>query len=395
MSTTIRLGSSRLSYLCSLSPSSTLSSFPQTITRVCCNRLRLLGPIRTYLTEQSLFINHRVYGRTLIAGHARLSKSFCLPSQMYDRVDKSALSSLFIISRCSYATAVQTTSGSEIRVRYEHGLAILSVPLPSRDENCLFTVRPITSTLGDFIDQLQAEDRGVDYAAVYSLEGERIAKTTAIDILFRTDFQLHINHQVYHVKVPEVSVEHMQEVSDVKNTIVKLYRALNVEQFQIEQERQLLARLEHLRTEVSPLEKIKTELEQKAVKRVQVLTWLGLGLMGVQFGFLARLTWWEYSWDIMEPVTYFVGYASLMAMFAYYVVTKQEYTFPEVRDREYLLTMHREANKKRLDLERYNKLRNEIAQTEYDIARLRDPLQLNLPLQHLAKKIVPDSDPFK
>jgi hypothetical protein len=35
-------------------------------------------------------------------------------------------------------------------------------------------------------------------------------------------------------------------------------------------------------------------------------TWAGLALMGVQFGALARLTWEEYSWDIMEPITYFV-----------------------------------------------------------------------------------------
>ena len=45
--------------------------------------------------------------------------------------------------------------------------------------------------------------------------------------------------------------------------------------------------------------------------------------MGFQFGILARLTWWEYSWDIMEPVTYFVTYGTIMAMTAYYVVTKQ------------------------------------------------------------------------
>ncbi len=35
-------------------------------------------------------------------------------------------------------------------------------------------------------------------------------------------------------------------------------------------------------------------------------TWAGLALIGVQFGALARLTWEEYSWDIMEPTTYFV-----------------------------------------------------------------------------------------
>ena len=46
-------------------------------------------------------------------------------------------------------------------------------------------------------------------------------------------------------------------------------------------------------------------------------------MMGLQFGVLARLTWWEYSWDIMEPVTYFVTYGTTIAMYAYYVCTKQ------------------------------------------------------------------------
>ena len=64
-------------------------------------------------------------------------------------------------------------------------------------------------------------------------------------------------------------------------------------------------------------------MEKVAEKRTIVLKWLGLGLMAVQFGVLARLTWWEYSWDVMEPVTYFVGYGTAIAMFAYYVVTKQ------------------------------------------------------------------------
>jgi len=64
-------------------------------------------------------------------------------------------------------------------------------------------------------------------------------------------------------------------------------------------------------------------LEKKAEKRTRCLSWIGLALMGTQFGFMARLTWWEYSWDVMEPVTYFVGYATAIAMFAYYVVTRQ------------------------------------------------------------------------
>lgn len=45
--------------------------------------------------------------------------------------------------------------------------------------------------------------------------------------------------------------------------------------------------------------------------------------MCLQFGILSRLTWCEYSWDIIEPVTYFIGYGTLMGMFAYYIVTRQ------------------------------------------------------------------------
>lgn len=67
----------------------------------------------------------------------------------------------------------------------------------------------------------------------------------------------------------------------------------------------------------------KVELDQKAYRKSNMLTWLGLGLMSVQFGVLARLTWWEYSWDIMEPVTYFVTYGTGMATYAYFVLTKQ------------------------------------------------------------------------
>ena len=64
----------------------------------------------------------------------------------------------------------------------------------------------------------------------------------------------------------------------------------------------------------------------------------------------------------------------------------QEYIFPDVYDRETLLNIHKNAKKTNLDINKYNKLRDAIAQTEYDLQRLRDPLQLQLPIQHLLPK---------
>lgn len=66
------------------------------------------------------------------------------------------------------------------------------------------------------------------------------------------------------------------------------------------------------------------------------MTWVGLGLMGVQFGILARLTWWEYSWDIMEPVTYFVTYGTAMAAYAYYCLTKQVNTVDDLNFQNFI-----------------------------------------------------------
>jgi hypothetical protein len=40
------------------------------------------------------------------------------------------------------------------------------------------------------------------------------------------------------------------------------------------------------------------ELDVKAGRKANMLSWVGLGLMSVQFGVLARLTWFEYSWDV-------------------------------------------------------------------------------------------------
>lgn len=53
----------------------------------------------------------------------------------------------------------------------------------------------------------------------------------------------------------------------------------------------------------------------------RIVQWGGLAYMSVQFGILARLTWWEYSWDIMEPVTYFITYSGIIGMYCYFLLT--------------------------------------------------------------------------
>lgn len=55
----------------------------------------------------------------------------------------------------------------------------------------------------------------------------------------------------------------------------------------------------------------------------------------------------------------------------------QEYILPEVKDRQYLITLHKRAKKVGLDLDRYNQVKEQIYTIESDLRRLRDPLQVS------------------
>ncbi|XP_005096639.1 calcium uniporter protein, mitochondrial [Aplysia californica] len=277
---------------------------------------------------------------------------------------------------------------TDVTVDIRDGLPVVALPLPSRKESCEFTLKPISQTVGDFVRFIKEEDGGVDTVTFFTAEGNRIAKSTTIDVLMRSDFKLSINEEKYDVSPPvlcPVSSEDAQTMTDVKQLISKLYSTLNVENHQLERENEILQRLEDLNMQIAPLEQKSQNLFLRANNNTNRLSWLGLGMMGLQFGILARLTWWEYSWDIMEPVTYFVTYGTSMAMFAYFVLTKQEYIFPDARDRQFLIKFYKLAKKEDLDVDKYNELREAITEAEHDLRRLRDPLQMHLPIREMEK----------
>ncbi|XP_039486814.1 calcium uniporter protein, mitochondrial isoform X2 [Drosophila santomea] len=279
------------------------------------------------------------------------------------------------------------TCNEDIYVEYVNGMPHMTVRLPSRNELCQFALKPISHNVGDLLAMLRAEDRGIDRAAVINRHGVRIASSCTIESLLDDSFSIQINNRTLDVNPPKrdkVTLESMDKVGDVRKVIAQLYEAFNVGEYQLEKSNQLAKELETLRYELEPLEEKKLELSKKAARRTNFMTWMGLGLMSVQFGILARLTWWEYSWDIMEPVTYFVTYGTTMAMYAYYCVTKREYMMEDVKNREFSLTLYRNAKKVQFDVEHYNELKRKSAELEYNLRRINDPLNMQLP-SHLVR----------
>ncbi|XP_031560692.1 calcium uniporter protein, mitochondrial-like [Actinia tenebrosa] len=269
-----------------------------------------------------------------------------------------------------------------ISVGDRNGFPVLTVPLPSRRELCEFTLRPLSETVKDLMDDIKDEDGGIDRVAVYNEDGVRISGSTRLDVLLRSNFKLVVNETAYSIQVPDdgkLTVEESRALAKTKTMIHQLYSSLNIEEHQLEKERKLLAKLDDIKLELEPMEKLKTDLNRKSAQRANMLVWGGLGYMALQFGFLARLTWWEYSWDIMEPVTYFVGYGTAIVCYAYFVLTRQEFLYPDARDRQQLLSFHKFSKKNQFDVEKYNHLKDCISKIEEDLQELRSPYKLHLP----------------
>lgn len=89
-----------------------------------------------------------------------------------------------------------------VSIIYYRGLPQITVPLPSRKETCRFTLRPISNSVGDFVQMLKEEDKGIDRVAVQSLDGVRIAASNSIESLLEEHFKLIINDTTFIVNTP-------------------------------------------------------------------------------------------------------------------------------------------------------------------------------------------------
>lgn len=49
-----------------------------------------------------------------------------------------------------------------------------------------------------------------------------------------------------------------------------------------------------------------------------------------------------------------------------------------MKDRQFLLALHKKSKKQGLDINKYNQLKSQIAEIEYDLRRLHDPLYLRM-----------------
>lgn len=119
----------------------------------------------------------------------------------------------------------------------------------------------------------------------------------------------------------------------------------------------LAAKSDPYKEELERLEKEKVEIDQKAESHAMTELRLGLGFFGLQTAGLMRLTFWELSWDVMEPVCFFLSSIYFMAGCIFFLNTSTNPSFQSFFNIRFGATQRRLMKKRNFDIERFRELR--------------------------------------
>ncbi|PKU62389.1 calcium uniporter protein 6, mitochondrial [Dendrobium catenatum] len=108
--------------------------------------------------------------------------------------------------------------------------------------------------------------------------------------------------------------------------------------------------------ELNKLQNKKEEIDKLAHKQVRCILWSGLGFSIGQVVLFFRLTFWEFSWDVMEPVAFFTTAAGIIVGYAYFLFTSKDPTYQDLMKRLFLSRQKKLFQKKSFDMERYMEL---------------------------------------
>ncbi|KAJ9565177.1 hypothetical protein OSB04_001143 [Centaurea solstitialis] len=110
------------------------------------------------------------------------------------------------------------------------------------------------------------------------------------------------------------------------------------------------------REELRVLQAKQEEIDVLAHKQVRRILWTGLGLGLAQISLFFRLTFWEFSWDVMEPVAFFTTTSGLIIGYAYFLFTSRDPTYQDLMKRLFLSRQRKLVKKHNFDMNRFLEL---------------------------------------
>ncbi|KAJ7704579.1 hypothetical protein B0H17DRAFT_1039985 [Mycena rosella] len=134
----------------------------------------------------------------------------------------------------------------------------------------------------------------------------------------------------------------------------------------------LRRRLEYVETQLSGMEVLKRECDREAHRGARRMASAGFGVLAVYWGTVARLTFWDYGWDVMEPITYLSGLSTVMAGYLWFLYQGREVSYSSVLDRSISARRETLYKARGFDIERWLDLVTEGRSLRREIRRISE-----------------------
>uniref|UniRef100_A0A453QNU0 Calcium uniporter protein C-terminal domain-containing protein n=2 Tax=Aegilops tauschii subsp. strangulata TaxID=200361 RepID=A0A453QNU0_AEGTS len=95
------------------------------------------------------------------------------------------------------------------------------------------------------------------------------------------------------------------------------------------------------------------EIDDKARRHAVRILCVGFASFILQFALFFHLTFWEFSWSIMEPLAYFLAGLQLIFCYGYFLRTASNPTLQDFKRRLFLARRRKLCAKLSFDMDRY------------------------------------------
>ncbi|KAJ7439491.1 hypothetical protein FB451DRAFT_1151568 [Mycena latifolia] len=134
----------------------------------------------------------------------------------------------------------------------------------------------------------------------------------------------------------------------------------------------LRRRLEYVETQLNGMEELKRACDHEARRGARRMATAGFGVLAVYWATVARLTFWDYGWDVMEPITYLSGLSTVMAGYLWFLYQGREVSYSSVLDRSISARRETLYKARGFDIERWMDLVAEGKNLRSEIRRIAE-----------------------
>ncbi|CUG89244.1 Hypothetical protein, putative [Bodo saltans] len=130
------------------------------------------------------------------------------------------------------------------------------------------------------------------------------------------------------------------------------------------------ASIEELKKQLAPLEALEAEIDRRATAHsTRVITCIGAAL-AVQFAVLFNWVFVVFDWNLVEPVTYFLGYTVIWWSLVFYKRTGRDFSYEGIIEELKERKQAKLQKSLKLDANKLEELRSEIVTLEQKLRKL-------------------------